>query len=324
MLGVRALLRGAQNRVAEVARQDLDAPGRRNHWFGQRRFEGQRVAQVIIGERIRHHHGQRVGLLPGRTARAPDPQPVIAPLPLAPQNFLQDVPLEQVELGLVAEEAGFVDREIFHQARQFLLSLVADQQPVVAVKRFQLAFAQTPLQPVLQEGRAPLIEVHAALLVHQRLQQFQFGIRDGRHFACAHDVFAGHTYLPAEAPCAAALPLLLAPASGTASLVPVSRAASTFWISSRMMSRPWYLPRPVTQSRPPSCIMAGAVSISLSGIFRTSEAESTIIPARRPRCSTTRMRLRRSCAVAGFPKRLRRSTTETILPRMLMTPSTES
>ncbi len=82
--------------------------------------------------------------------------------------------MEQVQLRAVAEEAGFVDREIFEQLRQLAPSGVADQQPVVAVEGIHAAFLETPQQPVLQKMRAALVEVHAALLVHERLQKFQF------------------------------------------------------------------------------------------------------------------------------------------------------
>ena len=99
------------------------------------------------------------------------------------------------------------------------------------------------------------------------------------------------------------------------------RKSNTFPTSSRIISRPWYFPSPVTQSNPPSCIMPGAGSMSVAGIFSTSDASSTIMPASRPLCSTTRMRLRRCSDPALLPKRLRRSSTETILPRRLITPS---
>src|SRR5207248_4054508 len=64
-----------------------------------------------------------------------------------------------------------------------------------------------------------------------------------------------------------------------------------------MISRPLYLPSPVTQPIPPSCKTAGGGSMSLAAIFRTSEAESTIRPDRRPLNSTTRIRFLRFAAV---------------------------
>src|ERR1022692_3196042 len=98
----------------------------------------------------------------------------------------------------------------------------------------------------------------------------------------------GSCYFPAEAlfvPVPVPVPVpaltLAAAAFSAAGSLPTSGAANTLPISSRMTSRPWYLARPVTQSSPPSCIMAGAASISLFGSFSTSQAESTIQPAQR-------------------------------------------
>ena len=59
-----------------------------------------------------------------------------------------------------------------------LLAFVADQQAVIAVERIQLAFLQAALQTVLQEMGAAGVEVHAAFLIHERLQQFQFGFAE--------------------------------------------------------------------------------------------------------------------------------------------------
>src|SRR5215471_526033 len=54
----------------------------------------------------------------------------------------------------------------------------------------------------------------------------------------------------------------------------------------------------------------------------TSEAASTIRPTSLPSTSATRMRFFLFAVISFSPKRLRRSTTETILPRRLITPST--
>ena len=61
--------------------------------------------------------------------------------------------------------------------RQFLLALLADEQAVVGVEGIDAALLQAAQQPVLQEVRAALVEVHAALLVDQGLQQLQFRVR---------------------------------------------------------------------------------------------------------------------------------------------------
>src|SRR5208282_2502634 len=60
------------------------------------------------------------------------------------------------------------------------------------------------------------------------------------------------------------------------------------------------------------------------GIFSTSEAEFTISPTDWPSTSATRMRVFRPVSGSASRKRLRRSTTGTILPRRLMTPSMNS
>src|SRR5882762_11369178 len=84
--------------------------------------------------------------------------------------------LKQVELGAVAEEAGFVDGEILQQQGQLFFALRGTQMAIVAVEGFHLAFLQTPLQPVLEERGAALVEVHAALAVNECLQQLEFGV----------------------------------------------------------------------------------------------------------------------------------------------------
>src|SRR6195256_5355959 len=133
---------------------------------------------------------------------------------------------------------------------------------------------------------AALVKVHAAFLVNKRLQQLQFRVGEQGRFASIHGRSNVDGYfLPAAALCVAVL-LLLAEVSVDVSGFAVCRKSNTFPTSSKMMSRPWYLPSPVTQSSPPSSMMPGAGSISLSGIFRTSEAASTIMPARRFLCST--------------------------------------
>ncbi len=84
--------------------------------------------------------------------------------------------MEQVELGAIAKEAGLVDGQVFQQPGQFRLAGLADQKPVVAVERIDLAFSQAAQQAILQEVGAALVEMHAAFLVNQRLQKFQFRI----------------------------------------------------------------------------------------------------------------------------------------------------
>jgi hypothetical protein len=106
---------------------------------------------------------------------------------LAANQFVEDVFVEEVKLCLVAKEAGLVDRQIFQQAGQFVLAFFADQQAVIAVERIQVAFFKTPLQAVLQEMRAPVVEVHAAFLVDEGLQKLEFCLGKLRgNCGCAH------------------------------------------------------------------------------------------------------------------------------------------
>src|SRR5207244_3939289 len=115
------------------------------------------------------------------------------------QNVFQDEFVEQIQLRLVAKETGLVDGQVLEQAGQFLLAVIADQQPVVAIEGVQLAFPQAAQQAVLQKMRAALIEMHAAFLVYERLQQPQFGIRQWwRYGGCAHVVvrLVGRRLLP--------------------------------------------------------------------------------------------------------------------------------
>ena len=110
---------------------------------------------------------------------------------LLTEQIFQNVFVEQIELRLIAKEAGFVDRQVFEQARQLFFSLVADQQAVVAVERIELAFLQAALQTVFQKMGAAFIEVHAAFLVDQGLQKFELRLRKlHRHAGGGHEAFA--------------------------------------------------------------------------------------------------------------------------------------
>ena len=166
-------------------------PRRRYQRLGQRQFHGQRIAQVVVRQRVGNQHGQRVGFLPGGATRAPDADRVLAPRTLVLEQLLQHGFLEQIQLRLVAEEAGLVDGQVFQQLGQFVLALVADQQTVVGIEGVDAALLQAAQQAVLKKVRAAFVEVHAALLVDERLQQLQFrfrqyGSRCGS--GCAHAV----------------------------------------------------------------------------------------------------------------------------------------
>ena len=69
---------------------------------------------------------------------------------------------------------------------------MADQQAVVGIERIGVALLQPPQQAVLQKVRAAFVEVHAALLIHQRLQKLKFRFRQDRSWCrsrCAHTCF---------------------------------------------------------------------------------------------------------------------------------------
>ncbi len=144
------------------------------------------MAQRAIRQCLGHLHGDRVWFLSRGTAGAPDSERVVVVRLLASKQIVHHIPLKQVQLRLVAEEAGLVDREVFEQERQFLFPVPADEQAVVAVKGIQLAFLHAPVQSVLEERSAPVVEVHAALLIHERLQQLQFRFAECCGFAWIH------------------------------------------------------------------------------------------------------------------------------------------
>jgi hypothetical protein len=109
--------------------------------------------------------------------------------------------LKQIQLRLVAEKAGFIDGQVLDQLRQFFFARRADQQAIVAVERIGLALLQAPQQTILQEVRAPLVEVHAAFLINQSLQQlqFRFGECGESPLAALMCIRSSFPALPAEA-----------------------------------------------------------------------------------------------------------------------------
>ena len=99
--------------------------------------------------------------------------------PLLAEQVFKNEFLEQVELSFVAEEAGFVDGKVLEQPGELVLALLADEQAIVAVEGVQAALAQAAEQAVLQEVGAAFVEMHAALLVDEGLQELEF--RFGKH-----------------------------------------------------------------------------------------------------------------------------------------------
>jgi len=94
-----------------------------------------------------------VRLLAGGTTGAPDPEIVIAALLLAAENVFENGLLEQVELRTIAKETRFIDGQIFKKESEFGASFPAGKQPVVSIKRVELAGLQTALQAIFEEVR---------------------------------------------------------------------------------------------------------------------------------------------------------------------------
>src|SRR5580704_14321540 len=125
------------------------------------------------------------------------------PVLLGAEHLIDHVLMKQIQLRLVAEKAGLVDREIFQQLGQFVFSLAADQQAIIAVERIQMALFEPALQPVLEEVGAARIEMHAALLIDERLQQLQFRFRKLHlHTRAGHELMSDlpPCYLDAAVP----------------------------------------------------------------------------------------------------------------------------
>src|SRR6202171_4350861 len=104
------------------------------------------------------------------------------------QQFFQNGLVKQVELRLVAKEAGFIHRQVFYQRSQFGLSLMAGQQTVVAVERVEAASFEPALQTVLQKMRPALVKIHAAFLIDKGLQELQFRFSNlDLRASCSHE-----------------------------------------------------------------------------------------------------------------------------------------
>ena len=178
--GVDALLGGEKRGVIDVRRKNFHFPWRRNQRLRRRHVKGQRIAQVVVGQRVADENRERVRFLARGTSRAPDAERPIAAFLFALQDFFENDFLEEIELRANAKKARLIDREIFKQRRELLLAFAAGEQAVVAVERIHLAGFQAALKAVAQEMGAALVEKHAAFLVDQRLQELQFGFGE-RH-----------------------------------------------------------------------------------------------------------------------------------------------
>ena len=162
--------------VVDVGSENLHFPWRWYEWLWRGHFEGQRITQVVVGQRVADENRERVGLLPCGAAGAPNPQRPIAALLLALQNFFEHDFLKEVELRADTKEARLIYGEILEQSCEFLLSLAAGEQPVVAVERVHLAGLEAALQAIAQKVRAAFVEIHAAFLIDQSLKELEFGI----------------------------------------------------------------------------------------------------------------------------------------------------
>src|SRR5215471_6893867 len=94
------------------------------------------------------------------------------------QQLFENDFVKKIELRLVAEEARFIDREVFQQGREFGFAFMTGQQAIVAVKGIKPADFQAAIEPVLKEVRAALIKIHAAFLVDEALQQLELCFSD--------------------------------------------------------------------------------------------------------------------------------------------------
>src|SRR5437879_2944687 len=175
LIGIKAFLSNAKTGVADVRSHDFDFPGRRDQRFRRRHFKRKRIAQVVVGQRITNQNGDGVRLLSGGASGAPDTKGVIAALLFATENFFENGLLQQIELGAISKETGFVDGQVFEEKSELRAAFPAGQQTIVGVEGIELTGLEAALQPILQEMRAALIEKHAAFLIDESLQEFQLG-----------------------------------------------------------------------------------------------------------------------------------------------------
>ncbi len=143
---------------------------------------------MVVGQRIGDHHRNCVRFLAGGAAGTPDAEDLVSSSLFGAEEFVEDAFVEQIELRLVAEKAGLIDGQVFQQTGQFLFAFLADQQAIVTVERIHLALFEAALQAVLQEVGTAFVEMHAAFLVHERLQKLELGFGQlGGDAWCAHD-----------------------------------------------------------------------------------------------------------------------------------------
>src|SRR5450755_4638609 len=112
---VTALLARAQNGIVKVTCQDFNLPGTGNERLrpGQRRCWVR--PKLTIVECVGNQHCDGIWFLPRGTSCTPYAQKIFSSFPFPPQDFSQNVNMKEIDLCFVAEEAGFIDREVFQQ-----------------------------------------------------------------------------------------------------------------------------------------------------------------------------------------------------------------
>src|SRR5271154_5019301 len=141
------------------------------------------MPEVVVGKRVADENRESVRFLAGGAACAPDSQGPVAAFLFSAQDFFQDEFLEELKLRADSKKTGLVDRKIFQQRDEFLLSFAASEQPVIRIERVHLAGFQAALQAVAQEMGAPLVEIHATFLIYECLQELEFGLSQ-RDWSC--------------------------------------------------------------------------------------------------------------------------------------------
>src|SRR6266481_71367 len=154
LLCVKTLLTHAKAGIADVRSNDFHFPGRRNEWLRRRHVEWERIAKVVVSERIANQNGNGVRLLASRATGAPDTESVVAALLLAAENVLKNGFLEEIELRAISKKTGLVDSQIFEQESELSATFPAGEQAIIGVERLELAGFQTALQAIFQEMRA--------------------------------------------------------------------------------------------------------------------------------------------------------------------------
>jgi hypothetical protein len=79
-------------------------------------------------------------------------------------------------LRTISEKAGLMDRQKLDQSAQFGEALQSGEQTVIFGEGLDVAGAHSPMHAVAKEVEAPLIEMEAALAIHDGANEAQLGI----------------------------------------------------------------------------------------------------------------------------------------------------